>query len=290
VKRSHTPWFAAAALLFSLASSACATLVRAPVEVEAERLLPQGAVAYARLDSFTLAQALMLVSGNDRKAVEAISGRTDSMTAAVVRQAGTSELGLLAVAEGRYPAGAASISLASDKAWKRSGPVWERKDGSMRLAFTDGDKAFFGTGSIDTLVAAASQPNPNPIPARWAKEWSAAVAVYLPDPMALLSGRVPIGDGAVPMVAMVLSALPVRSDSYEASMYFEFETERAAVVFSPLCRVFLYAAAHAMWPERAATVLDTAVWTITGKTVTAARLPLDSASLAAFLGAAGHFD
>ena len=108
--------------------------------------------------------------------------------------------------------------------------------------------------------------------------------------MALLSGRVPVGDGAVPMVAMVLSASPAGGGNYEASLHFEFETERAAVVFSPLCRVFLYAAAHAMWPERAATVLDEAVWTVKGRTVTAARLPLDAASLASFLGAAGSFD
>jgi hypothetical protein len=277
-------------LVLSLAAASCATLVRAPAAIEAERLLPPGAVAYARLDSSTLAQALMLVSGTDRKGVEAISERTDSMTAAVVRQAGTPSLGLFAVAEGRYPAGAASISLGSDKAWKRAGPVWERKDGSMRLAFTDGGKAFFGTGPIDTLLAAAALPNPSPIPARWAGEWSAAVAVYIPDPMALLSGRVPVGDGAVPMVAMVLSASPAGGGNYEASLYFEFETERAAVVFSPLCRVFLYAAAHTMWPERAATILDEAVWTVTGRTVTAARLPLDAASLASFLGAAGNFD
>jgi hypothetical protein len=190
--------------MLSLAATSCATLVRAPVGLDAERLLPPGAVAYARLDSFTLAQALLLVAGSDLKGAEAISERTDSMTAAVVRQAGTSTLGLLAVAEGRYPAGAASIRLSSDKSWKRSGPVWERKDGSMRLAFTDGGKAFFGTGPIDTLVAATSQPHPSPIPARWTTEWSAAVAVYLPDPMALLSGRVPVGEGAVPMVAMVL--------------------------------------------------------------------------------------
>ena len=286
----HTLKPMATALVLSLAAASCATLVRAPADVEAERLLPPGAVAYARLDSSTLAQALLLVSGTDQKGVEAISERTDSMTAAVVRQAGAPSLGLLAVAVGRYPAGAASISLGSDKAWRRTGPVWERKDGSMRLAFTDGGKAFFGTGPIDSLVAAASQPNPSPIPPRWAKEWSTAVAVYLPDPMALLSGRVPVGDGAVPMVAMVLSASPAGGGNYEASLHFEFETERAAVVFSPLCRVFLYAAAHAMWPERAATVLDEAVWTVKGRTVTAARLPLDAASLASFLGAAGSFD
>ncbi len=280
----------AAVLLFSLAAASCATLVSVPVEFEAERLMPSGAVAYARLDKVTLKEALLLVAGADYKGVEAISERTDSMMAAVVRREGNPSLGLLAVAEGRYPAGAASMGLSTDRAWKRTGPVWERKDGSMRLAFADGGRAFFGTGPIDALIAAASQPNPSPIPARWTKEWSVAVAVYLPDPMALLSGRVPVGDGAVPMVAMVLSARPLGDGNYEAAMYFEFETDRAAQVFSPLCRVFLYAAAHALWPDRAATVLDEAAWTIVGKTVTASRLPLDAVSLAAFLGAAGHFD
>jgi hypothetical protein len=280
----------AAMMILSIAAASCATLVSVPVEFEAERLLPAGAVAYARLDRVTLREALLFVAGSDTKGVEAISERTDSMTLAVVRQEGTPSLGLLAIAEGRYPAGAASIGLSSDRAWKRSGPVWERKDGSMRLAFANGGRAFFGTGPIDAMVAAASRPNPSPIPARWTKEWSEAVAVYLPAPMALLSGRVPMGEGAVPMVAMVLSAHPMGDGKYQAAMYFEFETDRAAQVFSPLCRVFLYAAAHALWPERAATVLDEASWKITGRTVSATRLPLDAASLASFLGAAGRFE
>ena len=264
--------------------SSCATVIKAPRETLPEQILPSGALAYARLDKPILTEALKAASGSDARGAEAIAELTDLMTAAIVRLPDSSNLELLAVADGRYPAGAASLKLSSDKAWKRSGPVWERKDGTMKLAFADGGRAFFGTGPIDSLVMAASSPNPSPIPARWAEDWSASVAVYLPNPIAFLSAQIPLGNGEIPLLSMFISARPTASLEYVASMHFEFETERAALIFSPLCRVFLYAAAHALWPERAATVLDNAVWTTSGKIVTASKLPLDAGSLAAFFG------
>jgi hypothetical protein len=288
--RGQRMFVTSSALSMSLLASSCATLVPTAVYVEAERLLPMNALAYARLDRATFTQALVLVAGEGQKGAAMIAERTDSLTAAIVRPAGSPSMDLLAVAEGRYPAGTASARLASDPAWKRSGPVWEKKDGSMHLAFANDGRAFFGTGPIDGLVAAAKAPNQNPIPARWAAAWSLPVAIYIPKPIALLSGRVPMGDGAVPMLAMLISAKPGPGDTYEATLYFEFESERAALIFSPLCRVFLYAVARTMWPDRSATVLDGAVWTINGSTVTASRLPLDAPSLAAFLGGTGSFD
>ena len=263
-------------------------MVKAPLDVEPERLLPTGAAAYARLDRATLAEVLASLPGSDPGSVESIVNRTDSITAAFVRQTGPQEaVGIVAVAEGRYPAGAASLRLSSDPSWRRRGKVWEYGGGSLNLAFADGGRAFLGTVPLDGMLAAAEAPGKDPIPARWAEAWKSAVAVYLPDPMAMLSGRIPMGDGAVPILAMVLKARP-STEGYNATLYFEFGTERAAVVFSPLCRVFLYAAAHSMWPERAATVTDRAVWKTEGTVVSAADIPLDAASMAAFMGLAGR--
>jgi len=215
-------------------------------------------------------------------------GRTDSVTAAFMRPKATGGAsGLVAVAEGRYPSGAASLRLSSDPSWRKRGKVWEYGSGSLNLAFSDGGRAFFGTIPLEGVLAAARAPNKDPIPARWAEAWTAAVAFYLPDPMAMLSGRIPMGDGAVPIVAMVMTARP-SAEGYDATLYFEFGTERAALVFSPLCRVFLYAVAHSMWPERAATVTDRAIWKTEGSVVQASDIPLDAAAMAAFISLAGR--
>ncbi len=268
--------------------SSCATVIKAPHDTAPELILPAGALAYARLDQPIIAEALRVLAfggtKSDTKVTDAIAERTMLMTAAIVRQDDSSTPGILAVADGRYPAGAASLKLSTDKAWKRDGAVWERKDDSMRLAFTNGDRVFFGTGPIDSLVLAASSPNPNPIPERYLEAWSASVAVYLPNPIAFLSERIPLGNGEIPLLAMFVSALPTGGLEYEASIVFEFETARTALIFSPLCRVFMFAASHALWPDRAASVLDDAVWTIDGETVTASRLRLDAASIAALFG------
>lgn len=274
---------AALAAVVASAVSSCASTVKAPPGVEPERLLPPGAVAYARLDGPTLAAVLERAPGSteaDKKAAAAIAARTDALTLAVVRNG--SSLGLVGVAEGSYPRGAAALGLSADRSWKRAGPVWERGDGSLRLAFASDGRAFVGTAPLDQLLAAAKAPNAFPIPERWAAAWSESVSVYLPDPAALLSEKVPLGDAEVPLTGMLLSARPAKDGSYEAILAFEFGTTRAATVFSPLCRIFLYAAAHSLWPERAATVLDSARWAVSGTAVTAAGLPLDAASLGAF--------
>jgi hypothetical protein len=271
----------------ALLTASCATVVRAPSGIEAERLLPPGAAVYARLDKATLSAAILSMPGGDARSAASIADRTDTMTAAFLAPTRSSAGGLVAVAEGRYPAGAASMRLSSDPAWRRSGPVWERTDGSMSLAFASGGRAFFGTAPLDGLLAASIEPNPDPIPARWADEWKAAVAIYLPDPMTALRSRLPLGDGAVPMLAIMLSARPSPGSDYIARLSFEFATERAAVVFAPLCRLFLYAAATSLWPERSATVMDAVSWTTDGAIVTASGIPLDAAALASFAGVAG---
>nr|HPG85236.1 hypothetical protein [Spirochaetales bacterium] len=71
--------------------------------------------------------------------------------------------------------------------------------------------------------------------------------------------------------------------AYVASLAFEFDDERSAVIFAPICRLFLYVAATALWPERSATVLDAARWNASGRVVRADGIPLDAEDLAAFV-------
>lgn len=312
-----------ACLVLSIASCASAP-PRAPAP-EAERLLPAKALAYARMDQATLALALAGLSAKDTRGARAIADRTERLTAAIVEAdaapgsaggtmsdsaissgsaVGTmsgSGIALLAVAEGRYPAGAASLKLATDPAWRRRGEIWEQKNGSLRLAFAKDGRALVGNAPLDGLLAALAAPNPDPIPARWSQAWDAPIALYMPDPMAFIRKRLPLGDSDIPVLAMMLSARPIATTGrrslaggtsqpgvagtgeYLATLSFMFQSERAALIFAPLCRVFLYAAATALWPERSATVTDAAEWTRDGPVVTAGGIPLDAAALAAFM-------
>ncbi len=252
--------------------------------MEAVRLLPPGALAYARLDPATVGAVLSSLPGEARAAAGELADRTDAMTAALVYDGARRKTSLLAVAEGRYPAGAITLRLSGDKAWRRDGPVISRADGSVYLAFAEGGRAFAGTAPLDPILAAAASPGSSPIPARWRSAWDEPVVIYLPEPISFIARRLPLGDGAVPMRSLLLWARPAAGGGYEATLAFEFDRDRSATVYGPLCRVFLYAAANYLWPERSATVLDAARWSTEGAVVTVSGLPLDAESIVAFLG------
>lgn len=274
----------AIALLAVTALSSCATLARAPDAVEAVRLLPPDALAYARLDRATVRAVLGRLPGEARAASEELTDRTEAMTVALVYDEARRKTSLLAVAEGRYPAGAVTLRLAGDKAWRQDGAILSRVDGSVHLAFAEGGRAFAGTTPLDSLLAAAASPGPSPIPERWRDAWDEPVVVFLPEPVSFIAQRLPLGDGAVPMKALLLWARPAAGGGYEATMAFEFDRDRSATIYGPLCRVFLYAAASYLWPERSATVLDAARWSTEGTVVTVSGLPLDAEGIVAFLG------
>lgn len=286
----RTITLAAIAALFSLWG--CATLVQAPPDVEAERLLPAGALAYVRLDKAILgaavADGIAGITKRDAQSARSVIDKTEVLTLALVRAPGSKQDGMIAIAEGSYPEGSASFALATNSAWRRRGALWERKDGTMNLAFVTGGRAIIGTAPIDPVIAAAAHPNPYPIPARWAEAWSAPVAIFVPDPVGLVAAHVPLGDGAIPMLAMVVSARPIHggpgNGSYDTTIQFQFDTDRAALVFSPICRIFLFAAANALWPDSAATTVDDAVWRTKGSVVTVSGMTLLPASIAALAG------
>lgn len=280
---------ALAAILALVTLSGCATLVQAPADVEAERLLPPGALVYARLDRAVLNAAMANdvagIKKGDAQSARTIIDKTDMLTLALVRAPGSKQESLLAVAEGNYPQGSASFALATNSGWHRRGAIWERKDGAMYLAFVTGGRAIVGTVPIDMVVAAAAKPNAYPIPARWAGAWSEPVAIYAPNPMDLIASRVPLGDGAIPVMALVVSAHPIhggpRDGAYDTTLQFQFDSDRAALVFSPICRIFLFAVAHALWPDSAATTVDEAIWRTDGPVVTARGMALLPTSIAA---------
>lgn len=287
-----TGFAAPLALVLALLLSGCATLVQAPPDVEAERLLPQGARAYARLDrtilGAVLSDGIAGIRPADAKSVQSLVDKTELLSLALVRAPGSKQDSLFAVAEGAYPHGSASFALSTNPAWRRTGAVWERKDGALRLAFVTGGRALLGTAPIDAMVEAAARPHPHPIPARWTEAWSSPVAIYVPNPTGLIAERIPLGEGGIPMIALVVSARPIHGGandgSYATTMQFQFDTDRAALVFSPICRIFLFAVAHALWPESAATTTDDAVWRTDGPVVSASGITLTPASIAALAG------
>ena len=258
------------AVLGILASASCATMVRVADAVESERLLPEGAAVYARLDAGSVDAVLGRLGGSSP-----LDGRTDVLTVAVSADGSFS-----AVAEGGFPGAAMNAGLAVDRSWRRHGSVWERTDGLMSVARTSDGRLLVSSDGIDAMLAAAAAPHPHPVPPQWIEAWRGSVVVYVTDPLAMMTGRVPFDGSDVPLLSMILSAVPAGGGLYTAELSFAFASARAALVFTPLCRVFLYAAAHWLWPERAATVLDSAVWETDGPVVRASALPLDASSLA----------
>lgn len=280
-----------AAILGVALITSCASGPRFADGIEPERALPSGALAYARLDRTVLAELLAAYGGSDAaKAAKPMTDRTDSVVAAIMPGSPDRAGGLpvlVAVASGRYPSGAAAFKLGSDADWQREGQAWKQKNGELRVSFAGNSTVLLGTRTLDELTAAVIDPGPSPIPDRWRTAWSADVALYLPDPLSALAGSLPITPDSIPLRALTLSA--TRHDTgYATVLSFEFEDERAALVYAPLCRLFLYAAANSFWPDRARVILGAASWSSGGTLVSVSGLDLDAAELAAFAASAGR--
>jgi len=270
----------------SLAS--CATPLRVAADIEAERLLPPGAAVLLRLDRALSVLVMGSLGGDEAAAsVEAVADRIDEAVLALMPAgAGTDGPLVYAVATGSWPAGAVSLKLSSDRAWKKEGRGFAQEDGPLRLAFATGGRLFLGTGPLDSMEAAAKAPSPQPVPERWLDSWAADVALFAPDPLSGIGSRLGLEPGAVPMRALVLSAV-ARADAYDAAIMFEFGDEESARVFYPICRLLLLGLARGFWPERAAAILGMASWRISGTVVSVSGLALSAGELAAFLSVAG---
>jgi hypothetical protein len=259
---------------------------------EPERLLPAGALAYAKLDRYALSAFIEALGVEGAAAAaEDLSARTDSLVFALLPAAAPLPGALpaiLAVASGRYPSGAAGLKLSGDKAWEKEGSAWRQREGELRLGFAGHATLLLGTRSLDGMSAAIRDPGPHPIPEQWLAAWSSDIALYLPSPLDSLASGLPFDADAIPLRDLIISARRGEAD-YDTQFVFSFDDARSAAVYAPLCRLFMYALVNALWPDRARGMNASLRWVTQDALVLASGLSLsasDMAALAVFAGRA----
>lgn len=258
---------------------------------EPERLLPGGALAYAKLDKYVLSAFIEALGIEGAAAAsEEMSKRTDSLVLALLPVASPlpgAYPALLAVASGRYPAGAAGLKLSGDKAWVKEGTSWRQREGELRLGFAGNSTLLFGTRSLDGMSAAIRNPGPHPIPEQWLVAWSADLALYLPSPLEILASGLPFDAEAIPLRGLVISARR-GDDVYDTQFSFAFDDPRSAAVYAPLCRLFMYALVHGLWPEQARGLNASLRWGNQDSMVIASGMSLGAGDMAALTAFAGR--
>ncbi|HAE23614.1 MAG TPA: hypothetical protein DCG47_15040 [Spirochaetaceae bacterium] len=258
---------------------------------EPERLLPGGALAYAKLDRYVL-EAFIEALGIEGAAAAAkeMSARTDSLVLALLPAASPlpgAFPALLAVASGRYPSGAAGLKLSGDKAWVKEGSVWRQREGELRLGFAGNSTLLLGTQALDGMSAAIRNPGPHPIPEQWLVAWSADLALYLPSPLETLASGLPFDAEAIPLRGLVISARR-GEELYDTQFTFAFDDPRSAAVYAPLCRLFMYALINGIWPEKARGMNASLRWLSQDGMVLASGLSLGAGDMAALTAFAGR--
>jgi hypothetical protein len=191
---------------------------------------------------------------------------------------------LYAVARGAYPVAAIAFRLDIDRAWIRDGPGWTHRTSGLRAAFSSDRRLLIGTASLAAITTptVARRDNTNPIPAIWHEPWRADLALYLPDPLAVLAKGLPFETVELPLVSMLISAQRL-DEGLIGFMGFEFATERSALIFAPLCRLFMLALARGIWPNRASVIQAGIEWRREGPIVAAHNMVLHESELDAFL-------
>jgi hypothetical protein len=265
----------------------CATRLRIPEELEAERLLPEGALAYLRVNPAMAGDLILpIIEPYGISLSSDMLERTESMVLAVMPPAGDAG-GLpgrpvvYGVASGKFPTRSIALKLNTDRQWSRQEPGWVHKDAGFHVALASGGRIIAGTAPL-AMVTEADQDRPHPVPEFWNIAWYNDLAVYIPDPASLLAGTLPVDISGLPLESMIVSSRRVE-DQHDLFLGFEFATERSAVVFAPLCRLFIYALARGLWPLQSTELLAAVSWSTQGSTVEASGLRLDSLQLASLL-------
>lgn len=286
----------AVALAVSAALSSCAVNPRLSQGVPLERALPEGALAYVRLDAPLISAALRRGEGLGRDAAalaDELERRVDFVVAAFMPKAteeaasasGAPLPDFVALAGGRFPSGAAGLRLGLDRAWKREGANWRQADGELRLGFSGSALALLGTRPLAETAARLRDPGPHPIPEAWLDAWSVDSALFIPDPAAALGAKLPIDASALPLDGFMVSARATPERRYMSSLSFGFADERSAVVFAPLARLFAMGLIRAAWPERAGELYAGLRWERQGRVLVAGGLVLSAEELASLVGA-----
>lgn len=273
-------------VLWFLAAS-CASLANIPKDLSSLELLPKKAFAYAKLDADSFRDLAINLDKRAAPAITELAKRSQLVYLAFTKNAYSKKPDFFAVAEGNYPARAASMMLKNDKAWKKEGTQFALKNGGIYLAFAGYSRIIFSSQPINpALEAIYSRPDYAVPEYSFYKETlehtALPIAIYLPEPLSFFTDYVPVLESGVPLKSLLLTADNGAKDFYLAKLDFEFDSARSSRIYAPLCRVFLYAAANMLWPERAATVLDAALWSTDGSHVMAANLPLDVKAVAVF--------
>jgi hypothetical protein len=273
--------------LVPLILASCATRLRIPEELEAERLLPEGAMAYIRIDPATAGELILpLFESYGISQASDMMERTESMVLAVMPPAGdarglSGRADVYVVASGKFPARSIALKLNSDRQWTREEPGWVHKETGFHVALTSEGQIIAGTAPLAT-IAESGYDRLHPVPEFWRTAWYTGLSVYIPDPPSLLADALPVDISGLPLESMFVSASGM-DDQYDLFMGFEFATERSAVVFAPLCRLFIYALARGLWPLESTGILAAVRWSTQGSTVEASGLRLDSVQLARLL-------
>lgn len=293
----------APALAATLALSSCATRISVSEPADPAASLPREALVYILAGRPVLEEAAAaLLAPADLKAVRSLLTRTDRVTAALVLPpdgsgldgsgasgtesgAGSSRRAdLFGIAEGTYPAGAASFRLRLSRDWRKEGRALVRRDGKLRIAFAGRHLLAAGTSDLDPLLDRLVDPGPGPLPWDLLPDRDSPGALWIPRP-GELAGRIWGAEAPAPPARGLLLALSPggTEGGYTGTWIFAFDSDRDARVYAPLCRLAHLAfirAVHGPGGEAAASAaLERTVWTAEGGLVRASGFPLSVSSL-----------
>lgn len=292
----------APALAATLALSSCATRISVSEPADPAASLPREASVYLLADRPVLEEAAgALLAPADFKAVRPFLSRTDRVTAALILpppdaetkgpgstgmetgQGAPSRTGLYGIAEGSYPAGAASFRLRLSREWRKEGRALVRRDGKLRVAFAGRQLLAAATSDLEPLLDRLAAPGPHPVPGDLRPYWEAPGALWLPRPGETAETVLGAGAPRIPARGLLLTLSPGGTGGgYTGTWIFVFDTERDARVYAPICRLAHLAfirAVHGPGGEAAVSAaLERTVWTAQGAVLRASGFPVDLSS------------
>lgn len=286
----------AALVAFSLAS--CAT--RAPIRegTDVAGALPREAAAYIRAGNGLLTEAAgVLLDPGDLKGARAVLDRTDRVTACLILGAagqGTApDMAVYGIAEGSYPAGAATFRMRLSRAWRKEGRELVSRGGGVRMAFAGRNLLVAGNRDLEPLLERLGEPRVGLVPGELRPLWEAEGAILLARPDALLARWMGPDAPSIPAQGILLSLTrPEGSEptgAYEGTEVFLFPDERSARVFGPLCRLAHLAFVRAVYgpdSDGAEGALQATRWETRGDRVLASGFTVRSRDLVQAVGRA----
>jgi len=285
--RRHLPGKLLLLGLVSLLLASCATRLRLPADMEPERLLPAGALAYVRVNPARLGELVLpLIEPYGMAQSKDLLDRTDSMVLAVMPPGESPEVlaprpVVYGVVSGNFPTRSIALKLDTDKRWAREAPGWIHREEGFRVALSTRGQVLLGTASLGPILQ-PPHDRPHPVPDFWNAAWNNDLAAFIPEPLSFLAGSLPVDLSGLPLESLLLSVRRIDT-RYDVYLGFEFATERTALVFAPLCRLFLFALTRSLWPAQASGILGSVSWVSQGVTVGASGLVLEASQLTSLL-------